>query len=678
LAYQSLARKYRPRRFADMVGQDGVTKALGNAIQLDRIPHGVIFSGVRGIGKTTTARLYAKALNCMEGPTAEPCDQCESCLAINEGRHEDVLEIDGASHTGVDDIRALQETLDYVPQRSSFKVYIIDEVHMLSQSAFNALLKTLEEPPPHVVFIFATTELNKVPETILSRCQTFHLKRLSMACIMDRLSFILGQENIPYESHALALVAKEGRGSMRDALTFLDQVVAVGNGQVHMEAMDKLLAFASSKPFLAMLDSLLGKQAQICLEMIAAWDQQGVPLADVVEELIKFVRHSFVIRELGTDSVDLLLTGLDPDEISQLASIAKKSSDFECNRLFRSLMQCRKDLEGSNLDRYVFENYVMEWCFDPGLPDLRQLGLILENATTPSSGGGHERHGNSSALSSQVSGKQAIPLASLATEAPARRDMSLKQRFQKTTEQMQQKIQDPAQTTKVETSPTPALSSPAKRVEIPAMPQPAPEQDENNTQSSPTKGLTKQSTTPQPKIQQEVNHQWPATWRDLVDGWKKQKPLQARVLEEIHPIIYSKELLHIKVDSKSFAASRLIQPESQNRLRDHFHQLFGFQGELRVTIFDKSEDGPPPSVGVENQADEQFNRRPEALPESILEVKHREKQKMRHQLIEELTGHPITREVLMAFDGKISRIEYQDGTSEALGSHDGVHEPRNP
>ncbi|MFW7377958.1 MAG: DNA polymerase III subunit gamma/tau [Oligoflexus sp.] len=648
MAYQSLARKYRPRQFSDMVGQDGVTKALGNAIQLGRIPHGVIFSGVRGIGKTTVARLYAKALNCDKGPSEEPCDQCTSCLAINDGRHEDVLEIDGASHTGVDDIRAIQETLDYVPQRSKFKVYIIDEVHMLSQSAFNALLKTLEEPPSHVVFIFATTELNKVPETILSRCQTFHLKRLSMACIMDRLAYILGKENIPYQAHALALVAKEGRGSMRDALTFLDQVVAVGNGQVHMEAMDKLLAFASSKPFLAMLESLLSKQAQPCLEMIASWDQQGVPLAEVVEELIKFVRHSFIVRELGTDSVELLLTGLDPEEIEQLAGIAKKSSDFDCNRLFRSLVQCRKELEGSNLDRYVFENYVMEWCFDPGLPDLRNLGQILQQASNGNLPNREMRRENTAAPAPL----RTDPAPASSPNPAPKREMSLKQRFQKTAEQVQQRFQA-----------TPSQPAAVKE-EVSA--------EQQEAASPPKQEAEAKAVPPAPEPMQTPND-WPATWRDLVDQWKKQKPLQARVLEEIYPISYSQQLIHVKVESKSFAASRLVNPESQNRLRGHFQQLFGFQGELRVTIFDKTEEKPEQAPG-EVPVGVTANPR----PESILEVKQREKRDMREQLKTELTQHPLTREVLAAFGGKISKIEFEDGTSESPGGHNGIHESRNP
>ena len=186
-SYIPLARKYRPATFSELAGQDATATALANAIRLGREPHAVIFSGVRGIGKTTSARLYAKALNCDTALSPEPCNHCESCLAITAGNHEDVMEIDGASNTSVDDVRALRETVSYVPQRSRFKVYIIDEVHMLSQSAFNALLKTLEEPPAHVVFIFATTELQKIPQTIMSRCQLFHLQRMGLNTIRERI-----------------------------------------------------------------------------------------------------------------------------------------------------------------------------------------------------------------------------------------------------------------------------------------------------------------------------------------------------------------------------------------------------------------------------------------------------------------------------------------------------------
>src|SRR5258707_636403 len=231
MSYTALARKWRPKKFAELVGQEHVRRALVNALETGRVHHAFLFTGTRGVGKTTIARIFAKCLNCETGVTANPCGVCGACRDIDSGRFVDLIEVDAASRTKVDDTRELLDNVPYAPTRSRFKIYLIDEVHMLSTHSFNALLKTLEEPPPHVKFLLATTDPQKLPVTVLSRCLQFNLKRLSVNLIAARLKFILEAEKLAYEPAALQLLAQAGDGSLRDALSLLDQLLAFGNGR---------------------------------------------------------------------------------------------------------------------------------------------------------------------------------------------------------------------------------------------------------------------------------------------------------------------------------------------------------------------------------------------------------------------------------------------------------------
>lgn len=289
--YVVLARKYRPQNFEDLLGQDALVQTLTNAIQNNRLHHAYILTGIRGVGKTTTARLIARALNCTGadgkgGPTIHPCGVCDNCKAIAAGRHMDVMELDAASHTGVDDIRELLDSARYAPTNARYKVYIIDEVHMLSKGAFNALLKTLEEPPAHVKFIFATTEIRKVPVTILSRCQRFDLQRLSVETLTQLFTKILANENIPAETEALDIIAKAADGSARDGLSLLDQVIVLSNGNINTDVVKKMLGLADRSQTLTLFENLVNGNMEAVLKDISEQYTNGATPMIVLQDLI--------------------------------------------------------------------------------------------------------------------------------------------------------------------------------------------------------------------------------------------------------------------------------------------------------------------------------------------------------------------------------------------------------
>ncbi|MEA3363346.1 MAG: DNA polymerase III subunit gamma/tau [Thermodesulfobacteriota bacterium] len=370
MSYQVLARKWRPQLFEDLVGQEHVSQTLKNAITADRVHHAFLFTGARGVGKTSAARIFAKALNCQEGPTTKPCGVCPSCVEITNSQGIDVLEIDGASNTGVDDIRELRENIRYLPSQSNYKIFIIDEVHMLSINAFNALLKTLEEPPAHAKFIFATTEPHKIPITILSRCQRFDFKKIALVPLQARLRYIVEQEKIQVTDSGLAIVARSGGGSMRDALSTLDQVIAFCGDQIDDDQLQSLLGLVSRALLLATINAVLERNAGQLLSLVEKVDQHGHSFRQFCQQLVELVRALVVVKVVDQPG-DLIDVG--ETELQEIRSLAEPASLDDLQRLLAILIRTEADLAVSNYPRLTMEMVLVKLAGLPAGIDISTL-----------------------------------------------------------------------------------------------------------------------------------------------------------------------------------------------------------------------------------------------------------------------------------------------------------------
>ncbi|EKE01218.1 MAG: hypothetical protein ACD_21C00190G0007 [uncultured bacterium] len=336
MSYQVLARKWRPKNFAEVAGQEHVLRALINALTQNRLHHAYLFTGTRGVGKTSIARILTKCLNCETGITATPCGKCNACLEIDSGRFIDLIEVDAASRTKVEDTRDLLDNVQYLPAKGRFKVYIIDEVHMLSGHSFNALLKTLEEPPTHVKFLLATTDPQKLPVTVLSRCLQFNLKSLSPELIQKQLQHILAQEKIEFESPALHQLALAANGSVRDALSLLDQAIAFGHGKITTSDVNAMLGAIDTSKIFAILEALISNNAKAALEVIAQLAELAVDFTNAIDELLEIFQQVAIIQlapDVNTTNwqhqelIHKLATQLKPEEVQlyyQIGLIGKR------------------------------------------------------------------------------------------------------------------------------------------------------------------------------------------------------------------------------------------------------------------------------------------------------------------------------------------------------------------
>ncbi|MDR6834942.1 DNA polymerase III subunit gamma/tau [Sphingopyxis sp. BE259] len=385
--YRVLARKYRPQTFAELIGQDAMVRTLGNAIARDRLAHAFLMTGVRGVGKTSTARLIAKALNCIGadgqgGPTIDPCGVCEPCRAITEGRHIDVIEMDAASNTGVDDVREIIEAVRYAAVSARYKIYIIDEVHMLSRNAFNALLKTLEEPPPHVKFLFATTEVNKVPVTVLSRCQRFDLRRITPDMLFAHFSAILQKEGVEAEAPAIWLIANAAEGSVRDGLSILDQAIAHadldGGGMISAAQVRVMLGLSDRTSIAQLMASILEGDSGAAIDLARAQYALGIEPVAMVRGLMDLT-HAVTLAKVSRHD-DPALAEADRERIGDWA---QKLGFAPLNRLWQLLLKGHDEVLRANNPLEHLEMLLLRVIYAAAMPDPGELAKLLESGRLP-------------------------------------------------------------------------------------------------------------------------------------------------------------------------------------------------------------------------------------------------------------------------------------------------------
>jgi DNA polymerase-3 subunit gamma/tau len=358
--YQVSARKYSPGTFDDVIGQPHVVQTLVNSITTKRIAQAYLFSGTRGVGKTTVARILAKALNCEQGPTGTPCGACSNCLEIAQGTSVDVMEIDGASNTSVDDVREIRENVKFAAFRGKYRVYIIDEVHMLSNSAFNALLKTLEEPPPYVVFIFATTEIHKIPATILSRCQHYNFRRIARTEIIERLRHVVEQDQIVIEERSLMALARASEGSMRDGLSLLDQAVAFGGKTIVHADLEALLGAVPQELVRAVIQAITNQESAAALRVLAQLLDQGHDLRAYCAEVVEHLRNMLVVSVVPSPQEWQGLIEASAEDLTQMAADARSFSPELLQELLAIFTQAEDSLRLSAHPRFVLETAAVQ------------------------------------------------------------------------------------------------------------------------------------------------------------------------------------------------------------------------------------------------------------------------------------------------------------------------------
>ncbi len=378
--YLALARKYRPQKFADLIGQASICKTLQNAIAMNKVYPALIFSGMKGVGKTSSARILAKALNCEKGPAIEPCNECQTCLEITEDKSADYMEIDGASNNGVNEVRSLRETVKYKPLKNRFRIVVIDEVHMLSSAAWNALLKTIEEPPEHTIFIMATTDFHKIPGTIVSRCQHFEFKRIPFEVIKQVLKGICQKETIKISDYALYLISRSAEGSLRDAKKILDQAIAISSGDVKDDDVVAILGIIAEETFITLTGFIFSQDRKGIIEQINQLIERGTDLRFFYTEYLRFIRDVIVIKSIPDSE---RLHNLNPENVAVIRDIVKDVSEVELLRFFNAVKELEQTIRNTEHPSIILEYLFLKLSYFSALVSIEEFLKKLKDSPRP-------------------------------------------------------------------------------------------------------------------------------------------------------------------------------------------------------------------------------------------------------------------------------------------------------